>query len=121
MGSRPLVGLSVAAVVAAFVASGLGGVACWQWGIANRNEAAAKTNAATAKTNQEKALRNAAIAKTNEEKALRNLSASLAAQSAVVRDELPQRSVLLASESVKICKSRDLQPAVSSELSLRDS
>jgi hypothetical protein len=125
---RLLVRLAIASVVAAFLAASLGAVAWWQWGIADKNAAIAKTNeekaqhnAAIAKTNEEKAQHNAAIAKTNEEKALRNLAASLAAQSAAVRDKLPQRSVLLASESVNIFNYNNLSLHVSSEQSLRDS
>jgi len=60
-------------------------------------------------------------AKRNEEKAQRNLSASLAAQSAAVRDKLPQRSVLLAVKSVNISMATNLLPVVSAEQSLRDS
>jgi hypothetical protein len=97
---RVLVGLTVGAVVAAFLASGFGGIAWREWGIADQNEA---------------------IAKTNLEKAQRNLSASLAAQSAAVRDKLPLKSLLLASESVNIYKSLTLPAVVSAEQNLRDS
>jgi hypothetical protein len=104
---RALAGLCVAALVAA--------LAAWQQrGIADKN-------AATAKTNEEKALRNAATAKTNEEKALANLAASLAAQSEAVRDKVPQESVLIASEAVKLCINNKLQQIVKAEQSLRDS
>ena len=98
---RFLVRLSIAAVVAAFLATGLGGVAWWQSGIADEN-------AGQCKDERGKGQRNAATAKTNEVKALRNLSASLAAQSAAVRDKFPQRSVLLASESVNIYNTNKL-------------
>ena len=53
-----------------------------------------------AKTQAKAAEKARAIAKANEVKALHNLSASLAARSAAVRDNFPQRSVLLAAESV---------------------
>jgi hypothetical protein len=111
---RVLVGLSVTAVVAAVVATGLGGMAWNEWGIADEK-------AAEAKANEEKAHNNAATSRTNEKKAYRNLSASLAAQSVVVRDGLPQRSVLLAAEAVNIWKNNAILPVVSAEQSLRDS
>jgi hypothetical protein len=97
---RVLAGLSVAAVLAAFAA-------WWQWGVAVKNLSDAKANADTAKA--------------NEVKALRNLSASLAAQAAAVRDQLPQRSVVLAAEAVNIWKNNAIAPVVSAEQSLRDS
>ena len=90
---RFLVGLSITAVVAAFLASILGGVAWWQRQVAVKSEV----------------------------KALRNLSASLAAQSAAVRDDFPQRSVLLASEAVRTYEHNKINPVVSAEQSLRDS
>src|SRR3954454_22998348 len=92
-------------------------VAWQQWGIADKNaakakenEEEAKSNAATAKTNEGEARRNAATAKGNEIKALRTLSASLAAQSAAVRNEFPQRSVLLSYEAVSRYRVNKLSP-----------
>ncbi len=97
---RFLVGLSITAVAAACLASILGGLAWWQRG---------------------NAVKNAALANTNEVKALRNLSASLAAQSAAVRNDFPQRSVLLALEAVQIYQRKAIPPVVPAEQSLRDS
>ena len=64
--------------------NGPGRVAWWQWGTRDENAAIAKEETRM--------------------KALRNLSASLAAQSAAVRDKLPQRSVLLASNQLIFMK-----------------
>jgi WD40 repeat protein len=90
---RFLVRLSITAVLAACLATALGGLAWQEWGVANKNEV----------------------------KALRNLSASLAAQAAAVRKDFPQRSVLLAAEAMKINNTKTIPFVISAEQSLRDS
>ena len=90
---RFLVRLSITALLAACLATGLGGLAWREQGVAN----------------------------TNEVKALRNLSASLAAQAVAVRKDFPQRSVLLAAEAMNINNTKAIPFVISAEQSLRDS
>ena len=111
---RFLVRLSITALLAACLATGLGGLAWRERGVADKN-------ANTAAEKEKLANKNAELANTNKVNALRNLSASLAAQAAAVRKDFPQRSVLLAAEAMKINNTKTIPFVISAEQSLRDS
>ena len=118
---RTLTRLSVVAFVAAATAAVGAATALWQKGVAYEYAKTAKDAEGKALSNERLAKTNEKTAQDNEVKALRNLSASLAAQSAAVRADFPQRSVLLAVEATNVYRRNSLAPVVAAEQSLRDS